>query len=70
MNLDDLSPDDWKRLESLLEEAFELPRGEREAFLAPIAGADPALASLLRELLEADDLSGGILAEVFGKAKG
>lgn len=69
MSLDDLDPNDWKRLESLLEEAFELPRGDREGFLDDLAGGEPRLAALLRELLEADDLAGGLLAAVYGRAK-
>jgi hypothetical protein len=69
MTLDDLEPNDWKRLESLLEEAFELPRGDRDAFLVEMAADEPRLAALLRELLEADDVAGGMLAQVFGKAR-
>jgi serine/threonine protein kinase len=56
MNESPLSPhlDAWKKAESLFAEARDLPADRRAALLASLSANDPALACVLRNLLEAD----------------
>ncbi|WP_127998750.1 serine/threonine-protein kinase [Piscinibacter defluvii] len=47
----DLSPDAWRRLRGLLDQALALPAGARQAWLATLQGEQAALAPRLRALL-------------------
>jgi Tol biopolymer transport system component len=51
----------WQRVNALLDEAFEIPLVEREAWLDRVCGDDAALRAQLAELLAADEASGGFL---------
>ena len=52
----------WGKVSALFSEALELPPAEREALLAKLAQADPALAGEIRSLLAAHEASSGFLA--------
>jgi serine/threonine protein kinase len=51
----DAAQDDWERADRLLEEALELPTGEREDFVRRETAGNPALAAQLERLLRAAD---------------
>jgi serine/threonine protein kinase len=51
----------WKSIENLFEKAVEVPREERERWLAENCGDDAHLCAEILAMLEADDASGGIL---------
>src|SRR5215207_1939224 len=57
----DVDPQRWQRLESLFEQATDLPASRRESFLAGQCHGDAALADELRSLLRAHDTQGGPL---------
>lgn len=50
-----LSPDRWRIISPYLDEALDLPAGERASWLASIAGRDAALAADLRAMLAEQD---------------
>ena len=50
-----------ERIEALFEEALDVPRGERDAWLAERCGGDRALRGEVEALLEAHDETGGLL---------
>jgi len=53
-----LSPGDWQRLRPLLDQALELPRDRRKAWLDALDGADAALRTDLERLLAREDQVG------------
>jgi serine/threonine protein kinase/Tol biopolymer transport system component len=59
-----LDPDRWRRLESLLDRALDLPGADRDEFLARECGDDPALAEQVREILRAGERSDDMLDTV------
>ncbi|HEY4588100.1 MAG TPA: serine/threonine-protein kinase, partial [Thermoanaerobaculia bacterium] len=55
-------PERWQRIESLLDEMFERPSGERRAFLDEACAGDPEIRAHLEALLKADEEAEGFLA--------
>jgi eukaryotic-like serine/threonine-protein kinase len=55
------SPDRWRRISSLFDEAVKLPPEERAAFLEAACGDDPDLKAQVARLLESADLAEGFL---------
>ena len=55
-------PERWRRIETLLDEAFERPAGERRGFLDEACAGDPELRAQMEALLAADEEAGGFLA--------
>jgi tetratricopeptide (TPR) repeat protein len=55
-------PERWQRIESLLDEMFERPAGERRAFLDEACAGDPEIRAHLEALLKADEEAEGFLA--------
>ncbi len=55
-------PERWRRIESLLDEVFERPAGERRAFLDQACAGNPELRAQMEVLLTADEEAGGFLA--------
>lgn len=53
-----MSDDRWQRIDELFHRALDLPREERESFLAEAAGGDAHLLSELRRLLLAHEAAG------------
>src|SRR5262245_18367505 len=51
-----LSADRWRALSAYLDEALDIPTGDRGAWLASIFARDPRLASDLQKLLAEHDL--------------
>ncbi len=51
----------WPELEPLLDQALDLPRAARAAFVDTACQGDPDLRRRLQALLEADDSTGGLL---------
>lgn len=51
----------WAELERILDQALELPPGEREAYLETLSRRDPGLALEARRILAASDATDGIL---------
>ena len=51
----------WPKIDRLLEEALELPSGERTAFVENVCRGDAELRKEIRSLLDADDLAGSFL---------
>jgi len=47
-----LTPEQWQRVSSYLDQAFDLPHSERSAWLVSLRQEDADLASLLEALLE------------------
>jgi serine/threonine protein kinase/tetratricopeptide (TPR) repeat protein len=54
-------PERWRRIEALLDEAFERPAGERRAFLDEACAGDRELRAHMEALLAADEAAGGFL---------
>jgi serine/threonine protein kinase len=61
-------PERWRRIEALLDEAFERPAGERRAFLDEACAGDPELRAQMEALLAADEKAGSFLATPAHKA--
>ncbi len=56
-----MDSDRWKRIDSLLQSALELPPGERDAFLGQACAGDEALEREVRSLLTAQQQAGSFL---------
>jgi len=54
-------PQRWKRIEEILDEAIELPSGERAALVEALCAGDLALAGEVKALLQADAAAEGFL---------
>lgn len=52
MTFEMLDTASWKQIESYLDQAFDLQESQRDAWLAELSVAEPALARALRELLD------------------
>jgi len=64
-----LGPQDWKRIEALLDVALLLEPGARQAWLDGLSGADRSLADPLRRLLEVSEAdTGGFMRHPVGLA--
>src|SRR5271170_759353 len=61
MNEADMTPERWKRLETLFAAALELPREERAQFIAGQSMDDSEMRKELEKLLEAHDAETGSL---------
>ncbi len=59
------SPDDWPRLDAILEQLLDLAPAERPARLAELTEGDPELRARVEEILAKDEGSGGILDQPF-----
>jgi serine/threonine-protein kinase len=57
----EITPERWREVSALLDEALELAPEKRDAFLAGVEGSDPGTKTLLEELLRASDVACGIL---------
>ncbi|HEX3527869.1 MAG TPA: protein kinase, partial [Thermoanaerobaculia bacterium] len=55
-------PESWRRIEDLLDEAFERSAGERRAFLDEACAGNPELRAQMEALLAADESAEGFLA--------
>ena len=56
-----LTPQQWRRIDALLETALDLPEADREGFLDEACGADVELRAEVAALLAADAASGSVL---------
>ena len=59
--MDTTAADRWRRIEALLDQALELPSGEREGWLREACAGDPGLRREVAELLEAGERTDGFL---------
>ena len=57
----EITPERWRALSALLDEALDLSPGQRPAFLDRVAERDPETRTLLADLLAASEVSDGIL---------
>jgi tetratricopeptide (TPR) repeat protein len=55
------SPERWRRIESILDQALDLPSGERGALLDEVCAGDPDLRAEVEALLAIDEGPGGFL---------
>jgi serine/threonine-protein kinase len=58
-----VTPDQWRRIEAVLDQALELPSDARRAFARQACADDPALLADVEELLAADEQATGVLDE-------
>ena len=56
-----LTPERWRALRPVLDQAMQLSAGHRDAFVEAAFPGDPALRSELRALVAADAAEGGLL---------
>jgi serine/threonine protein kinase/tetratricopeptide (TPR) repeat protein len=59
--MDTSASDRWRRIEALLDQALELPSGERERWLRDACAGDPTLQHEVAKLLEAGERTDGFL---------
>ena len=64
----DLTPERWARVESLFDEAAELPEAERNAFVADACKDDPELAAYIRSLLDTAVAEDTVIADMIDNA--
>jgi len=57
----EITPERWQELSALLDQALDIPEAERPAFLQRVAERDADSGSLLRDLLKALAITGGVL---------
>jgi serine/threonine-protein kinase len=62
MTVNPITPERWRRIEELLDEALELPAGQVAAFLDRACAGDAELRSSVERLLTADRAAGGFMA--------
>ena len=63
-----MTPDRWKKIEELFNQAVELPLNERPTFLQRICGNDQELFLEVESLLQKDDETGAMLKTIISKA--
>ena len=62
-----ITPELWRRIEPILDRAFQLPEGERAEFLEDACGDDGSLRREIEELLAADVAASGLLSQPIGQ---
>ncbi len=63
-----MTPDRWKKIEDIFNQAVELPLNERPTFLQGICGTDKELLLEIESLLQQDDETGAMLKTIISKA--
>jgi eukaryotic-like serine/threonine-protein kinase len=64
-----LSPDDWRRLEALFEDALAMPASRRREYLAGACSDNPALQQEVERLIACDERAATFL-EIAGHVDG
>src|SRR5258706_16465271 len=63
----EITPERWREVSSLLDEALDLAPGERPAFLADLGARGSATRTLLEDMLRAAEVTGGVLDRPAGE---
>ena len=60
-----MTPDDWQKVKHILENAIDLPVGDREAFVGTACRGNPTLEAEVNRILLADKVASGFLSTSF-----
>jgi eukaryotic-like serine/threonine-protein kinase len=63
----EITPERWRELSALLDEALDLAPEKRTSFLADLGARDSATRTVIEELLRAADVAGGVLDRPAGE---